>query len=604
MITQRKMAIAMYGYGWLKPAGCAKTMLGRREEEVEREEVERQLREVEMQERAAQEAEEQERQARLGETGEPDEGRDLDEDIPDMDVEGEEEEEDEVDLDGEIPDMDGEEDGMDGDLDDEIPEPDEDENDDDDDEVMSPDPDGIDSNWVYDSRREPDTDDEMQHLHASSPGNRAQRSGHFRHGTAIVAGVRVPVPGSEYDYDEREAEDLANAMLDEDEIFDHEDEDEMAERDLDDDVPEAAESEQAWEHTDTELDLDDSEMDISMLAPSATGMSHIAAVRPPPQSRVSLAGSRRSDMRHSGAYAQQRQRRSSGPWITDPSPAAPYTGGTSSARSVFDQQQQQIQFQEATAPRARMVSGNRRQFLQTWGTPEFSSTSHGGDGAHYNEDADEDEDDDEEDLLDPFNSSNAPRQAHAQAQQRPPPPRAYHHASHPADSLHHHNHHNHNLGENPTPASPSSRNPSANTSSTRNAARSWLDGAAAVVGGGARRTLFARAAARRAQDAASAAADADRGGGSGSGSGSGGASSGGLFTPSPFAGRTGTGAGSDGGTGSGSGVGAWDDTPITANQRQGDSIEDSQQQQQRQHQRRRSGRFLTTRRRAADGAGD
>lgn len=631
MITQRKMAIAMYGYGWLKPAGCAKTMLGRREEEVEREEVERQLREVEMQERAAQEAEEQERQARLGETGEPDEGRDLDEDIPDMDVEGEEEEEeeDEVDLDGEIPDMDGDEDGMEGDLDDEIPEPDDDENDDDD-EVMSPDPDGIDSNWVYDSRREPDTDDEMQHLHASSPGNRAQRSGHFRHGTAIVAGVRVPVPGSEYDYDEREAEDLANAMLDEDEIFDHEDEDELAERDLDDDVPEAAESEQAWEHTDTELDLDleDSEMDISMLAPSATGISHMSAVRlPPPQSRVSLTGSRRSDVRHSGAYAQQRQRRSSGPWITDPSPAAPHTGGTSSGRSVFDQQQQQLQFQQATAPRARMVSGNRRQYLQTWDTPEFSSMSRGGDGAHDSQDADADDDDDEdeEDLLDPFNSSNAPRQSHAQAHQRPvPPPRPYHHASHPTDSL---DNHNHTLGENPTPAS-STRNPSANTSSTRNAARSWLDGAAAVVGGGARRTLFARAAARRAQDAASAA-DADRGGGSGgqgqgqgqgragsgSGSGSGGASSGGLFTPSPFAGRSGTGAGagSGAGNGAGSGVGAWDDTPITADQsqgqgqtqgqgqRQGDySTEDSQQ---RQHQRRRSGRFLTTRRRAAaDGA--
>ena len=62
-------------------------MLGRREEEVEREEVERQLREVELQERMTAEAEEQDRVARTTELGEPEEGRDLDEDVPDADDE-------------------------------------------------------------------------------------------------------------------------------------------------------------------------------------------------------------------------------------------------------------------------------------------------------------------------------------------------------------------------------------------------------------------------------------------------------------------------------------------------------------------------------------
>lgn len=571
-IAQRKMAIAMYGYGWLKPAGCAKTMLGRREEEVEREEVERQLREVEMQERAAQEAEDQERQARLAETGEPEEGRDLDEDIPDMDGEdGLEDEDDEVDLDGEIPDMDGEEDeeGMDGDLDDEIPEADDDENDDDDD-PMSPDTDGIDSNWVYDSRREPDTDDEMHNAHASSPGNRRnRRSDRFRHGTAIVAGVRVPVPGSEYDYDEREAEDLANAMLDEDEIFDQEDEDEMAlERDLDDDVPEAGgESEGGWEHTDTELE--DSEMDISILPPSHIGTGRISGVRPPPQQqqqRVSMAGSssRRSDTHRSSAYA----RRSSGPWIAEPSPAAAaaHPWNINSQHTPADLPVQQ---HRTIAPRggARMVSGNQRQYMRTPDTPDFSPISH--------VDMD-DEDDEEEDLHDPFNSSNAPRPHHpqrqSQSQSQTHAPRQRSNLAPQPPAL-----------ENPPSTSISRTGPDSTASSTRNAARSWLDGAAAAVtGGSARRTLFGRVARRaNANDpgttTAAATAGVDRVGGG----------SGGLFTPSPFAGAGGSAA-----SGSGAAAGAWDDTPVTQ----------GQAEQQSHHQRRRSGRFLAGRRRAADAA--
>ena len=533
-------------------------MLGRREEEVEREEVERQLREVEMQERAALEAEDQERQARLAETGEPEEGRDLDEDIPDMDgQDGLEDDDDEVDLDGEIPDMDAEEDeeGMDGDLDDEIPEADDDE-DDDDDDPMSPDPDGIDSNWVYDSRREPDTDDEMHNAHASSPGNRRnRRSDRFRHGTAIVAGVRVPVPGSEYDYDEREAEELANAMLDEDEIFDHDDEDEMAlERDLDDDVPEAGgESEGGWEHTDTELE--DSEMDMSILPPTHIAAGRISAVRPPPQQsqphRSSMSGSssRRS------VHATQQQRRSSGPWITDLSPA----GAASHAFNTPADIQLHPPQHRAVPPRgARIVSGNQRQYLHTPDTPDFSPISHA---------STDDDEEDEEDLHDPFNSSNAPRPRHQPQRQAHYQTHAPRQSSNLAPSL-----------ENLIPGNGNGNGTGSATatSATRNAARSWLDGAAAAVtGGSARRTLFGRVARRaNANDAGTAAAAAATGSGSGSG---------GLFTPSPLAGAA---SGS-----AGPAAGAGDDTPVTQSQGQ---------EQQRHHQRRRSGRFLAGRRRGGD----
>jgi len=144
-ITQRKMAIAMYGYSWLKPAGCTKTMLGRREEEIERDEVERQLREVEMQDRMAVETEEQERRAQMMERGEvvEDGERDLDDEVPEADEE---------DLDDEVPEASEEEDEVD--LDDEVPEAEE--------------------GWVYDTRREPDTDEE-ELAHVGRDGSRPRR---------------------------------------------------------------------------------------------------------------------------------------------------------------------------------------------------------------------------------------------------------------------------------------------------------------------------------------------------------------------------------------------------------------------------------------------
>ncbi|KAJ9602235.1 hypothetical protein H2200_013355 [Cladophialophora chaetospira] len=308
-INQRKMAIAMYGYSWLKPAGCAKTMLGRREEEVEREEVERQLREVELQERHAMEEAEQERIARRDELGEVEDGRDLDEDIPDAGgLEGEYES-DEGDLEeGE----DAEGMAMGGDLDDEIPDADEQETEEED-EPLSPA--GADGGWVYDTRREPDTDDEDQLPRPLPP----PRYGAPRQGR---------VPRSGYGDDEREADELANAMLNEDEMYDHGTRSSApGERDLDDDVPDA-EDDQAWEHTDTELE--ESEMDISILP----GQGFPQAQHP-----------RRSSARTSGAQ------RSSGPWISDPSPM-PAPPPPHQARSPAHTQIH-TEPQQATIPRQR-----------------------------------------------------------------------------------------------------------------------------------------------------------------------------------------------------------------------------------------------------------
>ena len=243
----------MYGYSWLKPAGCAKTMLGRREEEIERDEVERQLHEVEAQERNAMEAEEQERLEMLRRQGEEGETvgtgeRDLDDEVPDMDAPEDEEEEDDED-----------EEDMEGDLDDEVP-----------------DADAGESSWVYDTNRDPDTeseegqeDDAHEQSGISDLGGRRQHIKHTRNASGAYLGME----------DISETEAMVNAMLDEDELGEMEHEHDLddgipdmdmdvvmdaedEEYDLDDDVPEADE-EGEWQHTDTELE--ESEMDISIL---------------------------------------------------------------------------------------------------------------------------------------------------------------------------------------------------------------------------------------------------------------------------------------------------------------------------------------------------
>ncbi|KIX09726.1 uncharacterized protein Z518_00807 [Rhinocladiella mackenziei CBS 650.93] len=480
-IAQRKLAIATYGYGWLKPAGCAKTMLGKREEEIEREEVERQLREVELQERMAQDQEMQDRLANLAETGEPDGDRDLDEDIPDADGREEVDDLDEGDSDRY---SDGEEeDGMEGDLDDEIPDADEG----DEDEIMSPDADDIDANWVYDTRREPDTDEEEGDV--PSPAQIARLG---RTADASAAGVRAPVPGSEYDYHEREAEDLVNAMLEEDEIFD----DGASEHDLDDDVPEP-ESEQAWEHTDTELE--ESEMDISILP--GQGQIH----------QPNLGVPRRRSGRMTGGSG----RRSSGPWITGPSP-----------RTQGRADRERIQYSRPTpdpdhaATRARMPSGNRplptprlRQYIQT---PSMLDSPL---------DAVNDTDAASDDNADPFASSQ---------------PRANTRTSHRRDI---------STGS----ASNTGQAPSGSVNDPRDVvehstrattARPWLDGAATAGGSSAGRTLFGRAA-RRANPAPAthSASTSTTGTANGPTNGAEASSSGGLFTPSPA-----VGAGAGGGS--------------------------------------------------------
>jgi hypothetical protein len=153
----RKNNIASFGYSWIKPAGCAKTMLGMKEEEAEREEA---LAAAAAEMAAAAAAAEagadgtDEFGAQHGED-QDDTGmeRDLDDDIPDADAsglveEGEEglEEDDAVDEEG----------YMERDLDDDIPEafPDDDEIDNE----------GFGEENYDDFDNQPDLDDEVEDM--------------------------------------------------------------------------------------------------------------------------------------------------------------------------------------------------------------------------------------------------------------------------------------------------------------------------------------------------------------------------------------------------------------------------------------------------------
>lgn len=597
-------------------------MLGRREEEVEREEVERQLREVELQERLAQEAEEQDRLAMLNGTGEPEEGRDLDEDIPDADEEEEEEDLSEDEDEGIDLEEGEDEEGMQGDLDDEIPDAD-DQDDDDDNEPLSPA--AYDGGWVYDTRREPDTDDEDQlppTLQPPRTGGLDATRGHGRHAT--IAGVRVSMPGSEYDYDERDAEDLANAMLDEDEMFDegihrpghgHASE----ERDLDDDVPEA-ENDQAWEHTDTELE--ESEMDISILPGQAIQTGRISS------NDISQGQQPRRISGRAAANAP----RSSGPWIAGPSPlpsprlaqghvlprhratpdatTAGYPTSTASPRS-------------ASTRAARIVSGNRqrpyrpepsrqpaRRRFQDAQTPDmFDTPPHTADAeAEEEEDLEEADTDIEADVEtpDPF---VAPGEARAMAR---PTQAAAVAGAQIRGRVH--------IGARgvvagpameavalPAPQPEGRRANHLNTSPSRAAAaRTWLDGAAAAIGVGggngsgsgpsARRTLFQRATRRRGNMEAETATTTIP---SGSGAG---ASSGGIFSSPNIGGGVETTNSTGGGSAA---MGDWDTPPPPISSADAAGVGEDlsghagSQEPVRRAARRRSGRFLGSRRRGA-----
>ena len=344
----------MYGYSWLKPAGCNKTMLGRREEEIEREEVEGQLREVEMQERNAAEAEEEERgrrQREMQERGEvvPEGERDLDDDVPEADQTQQT-----VEEEGE---------GMEGDLDDDVPDADDDEEeeeeDEDDDEVAeNASGSGFGEGWTYDSRREPDSDDEegtaarlARFAGRPPPGQRTQ--GVNRAAVARAAAALGISHDSEYGYgvDEREAAALADAMLDEDELgefdLDAHPGDDVEARDLDEEVPDADEG--GWEHTDTELE--ESEMDISIL---------------PGQPILPPTGSRRSSARagarvvsgNAARFAQQQQMQR-----MHQTPNLDQTSALLSSSSAMAASES-----SAIAGNEAAVQGNRRNWLNAAGT--------------------------------------------------------------------------------------------------------------------------------------------------------------------------------------------------------------------------------------------
>ena len=225
-------------------------MLGRREEEAEREEVERQLREVEEQEAMALAGEEEARRRSMLARGEGQgQGeRDLDEDVPDAEqmTHGEEEENEmgERDMDDDVPDADEAE--------------------------------GDQTNMTFgdtttttDLLLEGETGitDDVEGTSLGQPGQPGQAV------TSVMAGGGAAF--REFDAQEQEA--LANAMMDEDEqgMAERDLDDEvpsaggLGERDLDDDVPEAeAGDEGEWQHTDTEeegMDEDESGMDISNL---------------------------------------------------------------------------------------------------------------------------------------------------------------------------------------------------------------------------------------------------------------------------------------------------------------------------------------------------
>ncbi|KAI2788389.1 hypothetical protein POX_e06404 [Penicillium oxalicum] len=209
-LRARKNTIACFGSSWIRPAGCAKTMLGMKEEEAEREEAlaalaaEQEAAALAAATAAAGGMDADELGLTMGEEGEE---RDLDAEIPDADEEGLVEEGEEG----------FEEDGsyMERDLDDEIPEgyPGEDEEED-----------GYaDTSGLYAEEVEEDFDQQPD-LDADVP----EAEG----GSAL----------DDYE-DEEENEDGQDANLT---------------RDLDDDIPDADQSGE-WQHTDTEDEFDEDE---------------------------------------------------------------------------------------------------------------------------------------------------------------------------------------------------------------------------------------------------------------------------------------------------------------------------------------------------------
>lgn len=293
-IASRKMAISTYGYSWLRPAGVAKTMLGRREEEAEREELERQMREQEEMELEMERGEELARQARLREQhqhggvveGEEAAARNLDDDIPDAD---EDRGQDGSDVEGEV----------DADLDDEIPDADGDNGFADEDESAEGET-GI-TDDVNNTNLGIGTHSPPQPTATTiaTPGNRGPQDLDLGPARLHAAHAAHQNYMRRRDAGAAEQETLANARFDGDEQgsagrdldaeIPNEDEDAVEVRDLDDDVPEAEEEvgDGEWQHTDTELgdesammlteDEGDMSMDVSVIGRRRSGAAAAAA---------------------------------------------------------------------------------------------------------------------------------------------------------------------------------------------------------------------------------------------------------------------------------------------------------------------------------------
>ncbi|KAJ5476985.1 hypothetical protein N7539_007129 [Penicillium diatomitis] len=212
-LRARKTTIACFGSSWIRPAGCAKTMLGMKEEEAEREEALAAL--AAEQEAAAMAAAAEGMTMGEGEEGGDEEGmeRDLDDEIPDADAEEGLVEEGEEGLEED------EEGYMERDLDDEIPE-------------GYPNDGYGDESGLYAEEVDEDFDNQPD--------------------------LDADVPEAE---DEDEDEDEEGSELDE-----YEDAVEEGDitRDLDDEIPDAdadeeEEEEGEWQHTDTEDEYEDEE---------------------------------------------------------------------------------------------------------------------------------------------------------------------------------------------------------------------------------------------------------------------------------------------------------------------------------------------------------
>lgn len=208
-LRARKQNIASFGYSWIKPAGCTKTMLGMKEEEAEREEA-MAAAAAEMAATAADPSFMDGPQMDMDGQNDQIMERDLDDYIPEADGEGlVEEGEEGLEEDYNEDDEDG---FMDRDLDDDIPEGFQDDDGENDESVAD---DGFDD--------QPDLDDDIPEA-----------------------------DDNDEDEDGDDDDDGDNGMA----------------RDLDEDIPEAAEAaseEDEWQHTDTDAEIDDdgNEQDLS-----------------------------------------------------------------------------------------------------------------------------------------------------------------------------------------------------------------------------------------------------------------------------------------------------------------------------------------------------